>query len=374
MKTPIPSFSSHAGGLCCAALMLFLSLGVSDQAHGQSQQELLFFTSVDALEKDSSSNPEIEDSDVRPAVDVLYTYSGKQFRFITEYIWSSEENELERLQGGWQPNDNTMLWLGRVHSPANFWASEYHHGEFLQTSITRPGVDQWEDESGPMPSHITGLSLEHESVFVNESSISYALTAGLGPRFEGRELDPYDLLDPSGGHDLALNYRMAYKPNVLSQSQIGLSAAWSDINVESGSNPALNDLDSIRQTTIGLFGEWSSDNWYVLANVVYFNNDMQYLAEKQTDDFVSGYVQAEYKVSKNWTVFGRTENSFDEGGSQYLSLLGEFVVNRNLVGVRWDFSTFQALTLEFADASEHRHDGGKADFKEARIQWSAVFP
>jgi hypothetical protein len=307
-------------------------------------------------------------------VDVLYTYSNRQFRFLAEYLWSSDENELERLQGGWQLNNNTMLWLGRMHSSANFWASEYHHGEFLQTSITRPGVDEWEDESGPMPSHITGLSLEHESTLVNESTINYTLSAGLAPRFEGRELAPYDFLDSSGGHDFALNYRMAYKPNVLSQSQIGLSAAWSDINVDSGSNPALNDLDSIRQTTIGLFGEWSSDNWYVLANVVYFNNDMRYLAENQTDEFVSGYVQAEYTVSKNWTVFGRTENSFDENRSPYLSLLGEFVVNRNLVGVRWDFSTFQAITVEIADASEHQEDGSKADFTEARIQWSAVFP
>jgi hypothetical protein len=374
MKTPIPSFSSHARELYCAALLLLLALGVCGQARGQSQQELLFFTSVDALEKDSSSNPEIEDSDVRPAVDVLYTYSGKQFRFITEYIWSSEENELERAQGGWQPSDNTMLWLGRVHSPANFWASEYHHGEFLQTSITRPGVDEWEDESGPLPSHITGLSLEHESMFADESSISYAFTAGLGPRFEGRELDPYDLLDPGSGHGAALNYRMAYKPNVLSLSQFGLSATWSDINVESESNPALSDLDSIRQTTIGMFGEWNLDNWHVLANVVYFNNDMKYLAEKQTDDFISGYVQAEYKVSKDWTAFARTENSFNEGGSQYLNLLAEVVVKRNLVGVRWDFSTFQAISLEFADAKEQGHDGSKPDFKEARIQWGAVFP
>lgn len=374
MITTVPPFSNRPQGLFCAAFMLFLSLGLSGQAYGQSQQELLFFASIDALEKDSSNHPEIEDSDVRPAVDILYTYSGNQFRFLAEYLWSSDENELERLKGGWQSGDSTMLWLGRMHSPANFWAAEYHHGGFLQTSITRPSVDEWEDEGGPLPSHITGFSLEHESVLVKESAINYTLTAGLGPRLKGRELAPYDFLDASGGHHVALNYRMAYKPNLLSLSQFGLSASWSDINVDSGSNPALNDLDSIRQTTIGLFADWNSDYWHVLANVVYFNNDMEYLAEKKTDSFVSGYVQVEYKTSKNWTVFGRTENSFNEGGSQYLNLLQKFVVNKNMVGVRWDFSTFQSFTLEFADASELEYDGSNADFKEARIQWSAVFP
>jgi len=374
MKHPAGPRPDNSKATRRAALMFTLLSMAAPQALGQAQQELLFFTSIGALEKDSDNHPEIEDSSVTPAIDALYSYSDGKFRFLAEYFWSSDEHELERLHVGWQYNDNTQVTLGRVHSPANFWAAEYHHGGYLQTSITRPSVDAWEDESGPIPSHLTGLSLEQEFALSGEASIGHALSGGIGPRLDDRELVAFDLLDPDGGHDPAFNYRITYKPNVLSLNQFGLTSTWSDINVESDSHPSLNDIDDIRQYTVGIFADWGWRDWRVLGNLIYFNNDIRYLAEKQDDDFVSGYIQAEFRASKNWTVFARSENSFGEGGSPYLSLLKEFIANKYMLGVRWDFTESQSLTVEIADASELRHDGSKADFQEARIQWSAVFP
>ena len=358
----------------CAASMAFLSFSWSCQAYGQSQQEWLFFTSVDAFKNTSGSNPDIEDSFVRPTLDVLYSYSGDKFRFLGEYLWSSEENELERLKAGWQSGDNTMLWFGRFHSTAKYWTSEYHHGQFLQTSITRPIIDEWEDESGPMPSHITGLSLEHQSMRLDESALNHAFSVGLAPQFIGQELAPFDLLDPESGHDIAVNYRIAYNPGVLSLNQFGLATAWNEINVVSDSNPDLVDLNHIRQFTIGLFADWNWDKWRLLANIVYFNHDMQYVDESLEDEFAAGYLQAEYAVSENWTIFGRTENGFNEDESLYLRLLPAFIAHRNMLGVRWDFASFQSFTMEVADTSAQGDGDSHNNFKEIRVQWSAVFP
>jgi hypothetical protein len=360
--------------VCLTASTLILFVSLSYPAYGQSQQELLFFTSVDALEKKSDSDADIEDSFVRPTVDILYSYSGENFRFLTEYLWSSSENELERMKGGWQTGDNSMLWLGRFHSTANYWTTEYHHGQFLQMPITRPSINEWEDESGPMPSHITGLSFEHESSGVNESVIEYAFSVGLGPRFVGEELIPFDLLDPGSDHDVAVNYSMVYKPNIISANQFGLMAAWNEIDVDSSSSPALADLDHIRQGTIGVFGDWNWEKWRLLANVVYFNNDMQFIDQTVKDEFVSAYVQAEYGISHNWAIFGRAENGFDDDSSPYLDLLPEFISRKNMLGVRWDFAKFQSLTVEIADAAQRREGRSDASFKEVRFQWSAVFP
>ena len=357
-----------------AAFSLLCIAGVSDEVRGESQQEILFFTSIDAFKNITGTDSTIDDSFTRPAVDVLYSYSGEKFRFLAEYLWSSEENELERMKAGWMTGNNTMLWFGRFHSTAKYWTTEYHHGQFLQTSITRPSVEEWEDESGPMPSHITGLSLAHESVRSNDTAINYSLAVGLGPELDGQELVPFDLLDPGSGNDVSFNYRMAYRPNILSLNQFGILAAWTQINVVSESNPELADLDHIRQITIGLYVDWNWDKWRLLSSFVYFNNDMQYLDVPIKDEFISGYIQAEYKAAKDWTIFGRTENSFDEDRSEYLRILPAFISQRNMLGVRWDFASFQALTVELADTRAQGDGFTHVNFGEVRIQWSAVFP
>jgi len=360
--------------LWSAALALLLSASWSYQAHGQSQQDLLFFTSIDAFKNLSGTNPDVEDSFVRPTVDILYSYSGDRFHFLAEYLWSSDESEMERMKAGWQTGDNSMLWFGRFHSTSKYWTTEYHHGQFLQTSITRPSIDEWEDESGPMPSHITGLSLEHEAVRANESTFSHAISVGLGPKFIGRQLVAFDVLDPDTGHDLAINYRIGYSPSLVSANQVGLQLAWSEIDVVPEPIPVQSNPEYIKQTTIGLYADWSWDKWRVIGNYVYFKNDMQYIDSSLNDEFVAGYVQAEYEASKTWTIFGRSDNGFNEDASPYLRMLPAFIAHRNMIGLRWDFASFQSFTVEIADASAQGDGLSHNNYKEARIQWSAVIP
>ena len=355
--------------------ILFLSsVSWGQQESGESRHELLFFPSIDTFNNLTDSNSVDHDSFVRPAVDVLYSYSGDRFRFLGEYLLSNEESELERIKVGWQTGRNSMLWLGRYHTPAKFWTTEYHHGQFMQTTITRPGVEEWEDDSGPMPSHITGLSLEHESPRAGEVSTNYGFAVGLGPQFIGDELVPFEPLDPESGHDLSVNLRVAYKPSVLSLSQFGVLTAWNEINVVSESSPDLADLDHIRQFTFGVFGDWQRDQWRLLANFVYFNNELQYTAAPETDQFVAGYVQAEYRVSEDWTVFGRGDIGINVDESPYLRLLPAFISHRYMLGLRWDLASFHSFMIEIADTSAQGDGFSHDDFTEIRFQWSAVFP
>jgi hypothetical protein len=254
------------------------------------------------------------------------------------------------------------------------WTTEFHHGQFLQTSISRPGLEEWEDESGPMPSHITGLTLEHDIERSNNSTIGISLAAGLGAKFEGQELVPFDFLDSKSDHDFALNYRMTYRPDLLSINQIGIALAWNDISVISESSPDLTDLRAIRQTTISLFADWSWADWRLLTNWVYFHNEMRYFDTNIDDKFASSYVQVEYKTANDWTLFGRAEFSISEDDSRYLRLLPDFISNRYMLGLRWDFADTQSLTLETAKTKTQGVDGIHNRFNELRFQWSAVFP
>jgi len=338
------------------------------------QHEFLLFPSVDTFNSENLTSPELEDSFVRPSINILYSYSGDRIRVLGEYLWSSTEAELERLKFGWQAGDNTMWWLGRFHSTAKFWTSEYHHGQFMQTSITRPSVEEWEDESGPIPSHVTGLSFEHTSPRANETAMNYGLSVGLAPKFVKDGLSPYDMLDPESDHGLSYNARLAYQPSMFGANQIGLLVGWNDINVDSDSSPTLGDLNDIQQLTVSVFTDWQWDDWRLLANAVQFDNKLNYVTGEVDDEFLAGYVQLEYKTSENWTIFGRIDSSSAEDNSPYLGLLPAFISHRHMLGARWDFHNFQSLTMEVADASAQGDITSHDNFKEIRFQWSAVFP
>lgn len=75
--------------ICCSVL----GFTVSKSAVAESQHDLLAFTSIDTFYNFSESNPGVEDSFVRPAIDLLYTYSrNDRFRVLGEYLWSSHES------------------------------------------------------------------------------------------------------------------------------------------------------------------------------------------------------------------------------------------------------------------------------------------
>jgi hypothetical protein len=352
--------------------LLLVTLASSQFARAESPHDMLLFLSVEGVEMFSASDPMLEVGDVHATADFLYTYNSDRFRFLAEYIWSDTEAELERLQAAWVIDDESILWFGRFHAISNYWASEYHHGQYMQTSISRPALAEWEDESGPIPSHVTGAWFEHEIGLANQSALDFGLAAGLAPRFEGQQLEPFDVLDPDSDHDLAVTGRLVYRPDILSLNQIGMTISQNDIAVVSESHPSLANLNAIRQATLGVFASWQWDKWRLSSNLMYFDIDMQYGDGTVNDEFLLGYVQAEYEASEEWTVFGRTEFSDSEDDSIYLSLLPGFVAHRQMLGVRWDVADRHALTLEVADTSLQadtvRHDS----FKEVRLQWAAV--
>ena len=354
--------------------ILALCLLASGTASGDGEHDFLLMPSVDSLNTFDESDREVDDSFVRPSLSTLYSYTGGRFRLLGEYLWSSTESELERLQFGWRAGQNTMWWLGRFHTTSKFWTTEYHHGQFMQTSITRPSIEEWEDESGPIPSHITGLMMEHTQPGMGNTAWAMGFSFGLGPEFEKDELAPFDVLDPDGGHGLSFNGRVAFQPDVFSDNQFGMTLGLNDINVDSGSDPQLADLDDIQQLTVGVFVDWRWTGWRVLGSLVHFENDLRYVGSVLNDEFLAGYVQAEFEFSDQWTAFGRIDHSSAEDNSPYLALLPGFISHRHMFGLRWDLVPKQALTMELADSSSQGDDFMHNHFKEVRFQWSAVFP
>jgi hypothetical protein len=351
-----------------------LGVLVGAAANADVQHEFLFFPAVDGFDTFSESDLSAKDSFTRAALDMLYSFSGDRFRFLGEFMWSSDEAEFERLQAGLRVGGETFLWAGRFHAPAKFWNSEYHHGQFLQTSITRPALEEWEDDGGSQPAHVTGLLLESEHQRDDESALAYAVSVGFAPVFEDGGLAAHEILETASDHGLSLNLRVGYRPQSLSSTQFGILAAWNEINVQPGSIPAPGQPGGIDQASLGVFGNWHWNELRLLASLVYFDNDLEFTTGNLDDTYLLAYAQLEYEANDVVTVFGRVEGGADQDDSIYLELIDTFVTERYMLGARWDVAEYHSLTFEIADTTYGAGPDGSRDFNEYRLQWSAVFP
>ena len=66
--------------------------------------------------------------------------------------------EVERYIIRYDLNDYFKLSFGRYHTPINYWNTAFHHGQWLQTTISRPEMTQF--GSSFLPVHFVGSLIE----------------------------------------------------------------------------------------------------------------------------------------------------------------------------------------------------------------------
>jgi hypothetical protein len=355
----------HAIVLCC------IGIPVSSAAdHEHSTDELEVFWAAEAMR--GTDNNRAGDDDTWFNADVLFGVSEQQFRAFGELYITPDERDLERLQVGYEFAPETTLWFGRFHQPASAWNSEHHHGRYLQTAITRPFIERWEDEQGLIPQHITGALFDTRQA-ISDHALQFSAGLGYGPGLQGNEYEPIDLIDSNPGrHRLSVSGRLAFLPEYDSGSSAGLVFARDQI--QTGSAPVINFLDSshINLTLYGAFVDWIFDPWRVIA--VNYYVDIALDSSARNESFITGYTQAERTLPHNLTAFGRIEESSRMEESRYVSLFDDHdgdidvAFQREALGLRWDFLRRQALTIELSHVVSYKSSN------EIRLQWSGVIP
>ena len=187
-------------GLSCMLLLATLfatwaSAGEDDRPRDTDRGELLLFASADGA-RIASDDPGYDTTDLDLTADVLGSLSAGKFRVFGELVLATEEQELERLQFGWQVAPETFLWLGRFHQPASTWNTDYHHGRYLQPSITRPSIEEWEDEGGVLPQHLEGVLVETRLPLGERRGLTLAAGGGIGPVMGSAGLEPLEVFGP----------------------------------------------------------------------------------------------------------------------------------------------------------------------------------
>jgi hypothetical protein len=374
LSAPALALSLAALAFGCGASAQHTHAGDDLSGSKQPQQDVLMF--VSARYSDTSADmspPWLDDHDPTPSADFFYTRNRERFRMLAEYLWTDDEHDLERLQVGWQITEATRLWLGRFHQSTSFWNTEHHHGQFLQTSIYRPAIEEFEDTGSILPSHTTGLLLEHRYDLRNDAGIQFSFSAGLTGTLVNADLpqiEPFDLLDPESGHGDSVSLRVGFSPDSLGDDQVGFSLGRHSVNIATDiALPAQwqPGIDGVDLTTVGLYGDWTKGRWRLLGAVNRLDAKPRGGFGGPANKTIVSYVQSEYKFRDKWTAYGRIEHTAGDMG--YVELFPLFLREQALVGIKTYLKRNHALTVEIGSA-----DTQAEHFHRLSLQWSAVFP
>jgi hypothetical protein len=367
----MPSSFSRASPAIALLALCWANPAFADHEHGSNEFEV--FVAAEAIHGSGQTHP-TGDDDTWFDADVVFGLTEHKFRVFGEYYITPEERDLERLQFGYEFVPETVLWLGRFHQPGSAWNTEHHHGRYLQTAITRPFIERWEDEDGLIPQHITGALFESRQPLGNDSAIQISGGVGAGPGLTKNQLLPIDLIDNNPGkHRLSVTSRIAYLPEYVGTSSAGL--LFGHDHISSSSPYVLTALGSsdVTLSVYGAYVDWTTGPWRVIGANYYV--DVLFDQAMHRESFISGYLQFERQLPLKLTLFGRVEDSARMQESRYVALFQDrdgdidTALRRNAVGLRWDYVRRQALTIELSHivTLTQRSD-------EVRIQWSAVVP
>jgi len=350
----------------CMLLAIFSSLFLIP-AH--AAEDLLIFPEIRALRiDDNASNP----SDTFATIDFFGSARYGQIRLLGEVFVSESNIDGERLQIGYDFTPLTTIWFGRYHNPLGYWNTQYHHGTYLQTSISRPEIAELEHNGGLFPSHTTGLLLETSHNINSDGALDFSFAAGTSPmlRQDNEQgstdlvLHPMEIFNPGKGeHKLNLTARMAYRPDTTYNNQLGAFASQVEIAV---SDSIVNTIDL---SIAGLFAYWEKQNLSIYSSLFFVRDSIDSGITRNKGSFNSGYIQLDYLLQDDWTLFGRAENTYGKTGDPYLALMQNFSYEAQVAGIRWDITHKQALKLEVS--RKQRMNG---EFTTTILNWTAIFP
>lgn len=211
------------------------------------------------------------------------------FRLLTEVygdVNGTHGSHAERFQVGWLPNPDLAVWLGRYHNPVGFWNSEYHHGSYLQTSISRPAIVEFEHDGAILPIHLAGLLVEH-TLNTARSSWQYAFALGAGPHFN-KHLKAVDVF---GSEDnsvkLVSSLRLLWHPDRNVDSQVGLFVSGATIPGEAST------FEELKQFVGGVYTDWHFQSMRLTSALYSINSNIKKAGQEIDGSFINGYLQLE---------------------------------------------------------------------------------
>jgi hypothetical protein len=239
--------------------------------------------------------------------------------------------EVERAAIRFSQSDYLKVSFGRYHTPINYWNTAFHHGQWLQTTISRPEMTQFGGSF--IPVHFVGTLVEG---VVPGKGLNLNYNLGLGNGRSTAISRSGDFGDINGHRAWLANVFM--RPDKLYALQVGGSVYRDEISPATG---------------------LASREWIQAGHVVWHSEKPELIAEfaNVTHTPVGGtgvssnsqafYAQAGYRLpgEKTWKPYYRFEHLHVPRSDAIFRALPSFF--GSTTGLRYDLTTFAALKLEY---------------------------
>jgi len=238
--------------------------------------------------------------------------------------------EIERSLIRYDYNDYFKLSFGKYHTPINYWNTAFHHGLWLQTTISRPEMIQFGGRF--LPVHFVGL-LGEGAIPSTSAGLNYQIGIGNGRAANlARAGDSGDV-----NNNRAWVMNVFSRPERVRGLQVGASLYGDDIT--SGTPPRTQELISSAHIL------WLRETPEVLAE---FANVRHHIPQTgQTFNSQGYYIQVAYRLpwlERKWKPYFRFEHMHVPAGEPVLQV-PNFV--GATLGVRYDISEFGAFKTEY---------------------------
>jgi len=250
--------------------------------------------------------------------------------------------EFQRFVLNYTRSDAFNIAAGRYHTALGYWNHTYHHGTWLQPSISRPEIFRFEFEGGVMPEHSVGVELFGFKA-LNVLDLRYHLGVSNG---RGKKLwDVQGFRDEN--RSKALTLFLTIQPHAIEGLQVG-GSFYLDTDP-----PDTTDKDAngnvIHPNPI--------DERIAGGHLIYIQERFEFIgefftlshAERKTGlDFYTegGYLQGAIKSDFTLSYYRYDFVDFAEGNPLFWSFHRD--VTKHTIGLRWDMLSWNALKFELS--------------------------
>jgi len=239
--------------------------------------------------------------------------------------------EVERIIVRYDLNDYFKLSFGRYHTPINYWNTAFHHGAWLQTTISRPEMTQFGGSF--IPVHFVG-ALAEGAIPAGGLNLNYDFGVGNGRgQVISRDGDFGDV-----NNNRAWLVNAFVKPDAL----FGLQAG-----------------GSVYRDKLNPLGGPVAREWIRSAHIVWNRETPEFIGEfaDVTHEPVFGgvtshsqafYTQFAYRLpfnAKKWKPYYRFEYMHIPFSDTIFKSVPSF--NASTAGVRYDITNFAAFKFEY---------------------------
>jgi len=272
----------------------------------------------------------------------------ERFKFLSEIVFeagpdnvygspSGEPNtfsvDIERYLLQYSQNDFLKLSAGRGHTAIGYYNTAYHHSTWLQTTVDRPLLFEFEDRGGILPVHMVGVSA---SGLVPSGRLGLHYVAEVGNGRESRNplsAEPVQNEISDLNHK-AFNIAVFARPAAVPGLQTGFSA-YRDVLAPTGQPKIGETILAAHAILIRPKWEWLNeallDRHALLGSSTVFHTPAFYTQTSRQFGAFRPYFRYQYlNVAKREPVF--PDVSLRHGPS---------------VGLRYDASEFVALKFQY---------------------------